>query len=147
MNTVIRPMEERDRERVLGMMRAFYASPAVLSDGSEEIFTADFDACVGENPFLEGYVFEEAGELSGYAMAAKSFSTEFGRQCVWIEDLYIREEYRGRGIGTLFLDFIIKKYPGAVFRLEVEEDNAGAVKVYKKRGFEFLDYEEMVKKY
>lgn len=147
MNISIRPMEERDREEVLGMMRPFYASPAVMSDGSDEIFSADFNACVGEDPYLEGYIFEDAGEVRGYAMAAKSFSTEFGRRCVWIEDLYIKEEYRGRGIGTLFFDFITKKYPGAVFRLEVEKENAGAVNVYKKCGFEFLPYGEMVKKY
>ena len=56
---MIRKMEAKDRPAVLEMMRVFYASPAVLSNGSEEIFQNDIDACVGSNPFLDGYVFVE----------------------------------------------------------------------------------------
>ena len=58
MQVKIRHMEEKDRICVIDMMRVFYASPAVLSNGSEEIFEADVDACVGESPYLEGYIFE-----------------------------------------------------------------------------------------
>jgi ribosomal protein S18 acetylase RimI-like enzyme len=79
----------------------------------------------------------------GYAMIAKSYSTEFGRHCIWIEDLYVKEAHRGRGIGTLFLDHIASKYPGALFRLEVEEENERAVILYKKCGFDVLPYMEM----
>ena len=53
-------MKEYDRNKVLEMMRVFYASPAVLSNGSEEIFKADIDNCINESPYLEGYVFEKA---------------------------------------------------------------------------------------
>ena len=48
-------------------------------------------------------------EILGYAMIAKSFSTEFGKPCMWIEDLYIREAYRGTGLGSKFLDYIEAK--------------------------------------
>lgn len=140
---MIRMMKPADREAVLGMMRVFYASPAVLSDGSEEIFAADFAACVGEYPFLEGYIFEEDGTIQGYGMAAKSFSTEFGKPCVWIEDLYVREDFRGMGIGSQFLDFIREKYPDSLLRLEVEADNHRAIHVYKNSGFEVLPYLEL----
>ena len=90
-------------------------------------------------------MFEENGQIQGYAMAAKSFSTEFGRPCIWGEDLYIKEDFRGTGIGSLFLEFIEKKYPEAVLRLEVEEENGRAVKVYEKNGFNVLPYMEMKK--
>ena len=30
-------------------------------------------------------MFEENGQIQGYAMAAKSFSTEFGRPCIWVD--------------------------------------------------------------
>ena len=83
--------------------------------------------------------------MQGYGMAAKSFSTEYGRQCIWLEDIYIKAEYRGLGIGSLFIDYITKKYPDALLRLEVEEENARAVHVYKKSGFEFCEYKEMKK--
>ena len=145
MTNRIRRMEPKDREAVIGMMRTFYASPAVLSDGSEEIFEADFRQCVSENPYLEGFLFEEDGVVQGYAMAASSFSTEFGRPCVWIEDLYVRPEYRGEGVGSGFLRFMEERYPEAILRLEVEEENERAVHVYRKCGFDLLPYMEMKK--
>ena len=128
---------------VLEMMRTFYASPAVLTNGSEEIFRNDIDNCLNDSPYLEGYVFEREAEIIGYAMVAKSYSTEFGKQCIWIEDLYFKQQYRGMGYGTKFLEYVGKAYPNAVVRLEVEEENERAVHVYKKCGFEVLPYMEM----
>lgn len=145
MNTYIRPMNASDRDEVLGMMREFYSSPAVFTNGSEEIFRADIETCVSGSPYLEGYVFEGAEGIQGYAMAAKSFSTEFGRGCIWIEDIFIREEFRGLGIGKMFLDFIAAKYPDCILRLEVEEENERACRLYEKCGFTVLPYTEMKK--
>lgn len=143
MSDLIRVMTIDDKKSVMEMMRAFYSSEAVWSNGSEQIFMSDIENCINESPYLEGYIFEASNEIEGYAMIAKSFSTEFGKQCIWIEDLYIKEEYRGLGIGSQFIDFITQKYADAVFRLEVEEENECAIKVYKKSGFEFLPYMEM----
>lgn len=145
MNGTIRAMVESDKDCVLAMMRVFYNSPAVLSNGSDEIFLSDIENCVDECPYLEGYIFQNEKEVQGYAMVAKSFSTEFGKPCIWIEDLYIKQEYRGQGIGTKFFEFIEKKYPGTVLRLEVEKDNNKAIKVYEKCGYEELPYMEMKK--
>ncbi len=141
----IRDMTEADTGKVLEMMRVFYSSPAVLSDGSEDIFRNDVQNCVGDSPYLEGYVFTEDNRISGYAMLAKSYSTEFGKACIWIEDLYIEPEYRGKGIGTEFFAFIEKKYPDVVLRLEVEKENQNAIRVYQKCGYEILPYLEMKK--
>lgn len=145
MDSTIRTMTAEDKMAVIEMMRVFYASPAVLSNGSEEIFMNDVENCVNDSPYLEGYIFENSEEIQGYAMVAKSFSTEFGKPCIWIEDLYMKEKYRGIGIGSRFFAFIEKKYPDAVMRLEVEEENQRAIHVYKKCGYEILPYWEMKK--
>lgn len=141
--TKILPMTEAHREAVLSMMRFFYASPAVATNGSEEIFQADIDACVGSSPYAEGFVFETDGNLSGYAMLAKSFSTEYGMPCIWIEDIYLEPEYRNQGIGSQFFDYLEKQFPCHLFRLEVEEENAPAVHTYRKNGFTEMPYIEM----
>lgn len=145
MSATIRPMCAADKPCVLEMMRTFYASPAVLSNGSEEIFLADIDACVSDNPYLEGFILENTGEICGYAMIAKSFSTEFGKPCIWIEDLYLKEHCRGAGLGSQLLQFIADRHPSCLLRLEVEEENARAIAVYKKNGFSVLPYMEMKK--
>lgn len=145
MSTTIRPMASPDRDAVVSMMEVFYASPAVSTNGSEEIFQADFDACIGTSPYLEGFIFEDSGRIQGYAMLARSFSTEFGKECVWIEDLYIQPSFRGLGIGSAFFGFIESRYPDAIFRLEVEPENECAVHVYRKSGFGTLPYMEMAR--
>ena len=98
----IEKMTEAHAPAVLEMMRVFYASDAVFTNGSEEIFQNDIEACISDNPYAEGFVFIEDGGVVGYAMLAKSFSTEFGCPCIWIEDLYFLEAYRGRGFGSAF---------------------------------------------
>lgn len=145
MSDKIRPITAADKHEIVEMMRVFYASDAVSTDGSEEIFSNDVDACLSDSPYLEGFVIEESGKIKGYAMIAKSFSTEFGKPCIWIEDLYVKAEYRGLGLGSALLNFITESFPDSIFRLEVEDYNENAIKVYKKCGFDTLPYMEMKK--
>lgn len=139
----IRYMQSEDKEAVLSMMRDFYASPAVFTNGSEDIFLRDIEACLAGSAYLEGFVIESENEIAGYAMIAKSFSTEFGKPCIWIEDLYLKEDHRGKGLGNLFFDFLTQKYTDCIFRLEVEDENEIAIRLYEKRGFTVLPYKEM----
>ena len=146
----IRAMRAGDVDAVLAMMRVFYASPAVLSNGSEEIFRRDLEYCVGDSPLLHGYVFEvagEAGELAGYGMAAPGFSTEYGGPCLWIEDLYVRPEFRRQGLGRRFFRFLEERWPEVViFKLEVEAANERAARLYRQCGYEILPYGIMKKR-
>lgn len=141
----IEKMTLEDKSTVKVMMRDFYSSEAVLSNGSEEIFDYDVEECAGDSPYAEGYVFKNNDMTLGYAMLAKSYSTEFGRRCIWIEDIYIKSKYRGEGIGRAFFEMLFSKYPEAVFRLEAEKENTAAMAVYEKCGFDVLPYVEMLR--
>ena len=168
-----RKIKRRDKDAVLGMMKDFYSSAAVLSNGSEEIFNKDIDACISENPYLEGFVFvrkcsaeapetDDSGDdvkdeaapeteavkekLLGYAMIAHSFSTEYGMPCIWIEDLYLIKEARGMGLASQFLEFLSEKYADHILRLESENENEHAMEVYKRKGFSEMPYVEMYRK-
>ena len=142
----LRPMEAADKETVIEMMRGFYASEAVHSNGSEEVFNNDVDVCVSDDPFASGYVFtREDGSICGYSMLAHSYSTEYGRHVIWIEDLFLEEDARNKGLSSMLLDLIKEKYPGHIHRLEVEETNLRAIRTYKKKGFMTLPYAEMIR--
>ena len=142
----LRPMEASDKTAVIDMMRGFYASEAVHSNGSEEVFSNDVDACVSDCPFASGYVFtREDGSICGYSMLAHSFSTEYGRPVIWIEDLFLEEDERGKGLGVMLFDLVKEKYPDHIHRLEVEETNLRAIRLYKKSGFTTLPYAEMIR--
>ena len=145
MRTNIRKITENDRAQVLSMMQEFYASDAVSTNGSLEIFEADINECISGSAYLEGYVIERDDTTVGYGMLARSYSTEFGKPCVWIEDLYLKDECRGCGLGTQFIEYVNGLYPNALLRLEVEAENDSAIRVYKRCGFDFLPYLEMKK--
>ena len=140
-NIIIRNMKEEDSSEVLEMMKVFYASPALLSDPSEDVMTRDIAEC---------FVFENnTGVIMGYSMVAHSYSTECGGNCVWVEDIYIKPDYRGKSIAGVFFEHLDNMYgkEAVRFRLEVEEENERAVKAYKKAGFEKLGYVQMAKDY
>ena len=140
----IRKIRKEDREIIIDMMRKFYNSPALITHGSEEIFANNVDNCLSNSPYLEGYIFTVGDKVIGYGMLAKSFSTEFGSECIWIEDIYIEEEYRGHGIGSKFIQYVKDTYSDKVLRLEAESDNTKAIATYVKNGFQKLPYMELV---
>ena len=139
-----REMRRGDKEIVTEMMRRFYNSPAVYTNGSEEIFAANFDNCTGGSNFVDGFIFEVGGKIIGYGILAKSYSTEFGGECVWIEDIFVEAGWRGRGIGSEFIRRVAEKYAGKILRLEAENDNSAALALYKKFGFTELPYAELI---
>ena len=144
MEFTIRKIIYADKNIVVNMMRQFYNSSAVITNGSEEIYSANVESCLKDSPYIEGYVFIVKEKIVGYGMIAKSFSTEFGGECIWIEDIYIEKNFRGHGIGTKFIQFIKKNYPDKIFRLETEHDNVKALATYKNLDFKELPYLELV---
>lgn len=144
----IRPITKQDTEVVFMMMRIFHDSPAVLHKTSDAALRQDIADCISSDfPFVEGFVFEEDDCIAGYSMIAKSYSTEYGGLCLWIEDIYIKPQWRGHGIGTQFLTFVEEKYRSSAvrLRLEVEKSNTEAIAVYKRCCFDNLPYIEMTK--
>ncbi len=140
MTVVFKNFQENDRDEIVSMMKVFYASDAVSTNGSVEIFNVDFDMCISDNEFLKGYTICKDDEIIGYSMISKSFSTEFGKFCIWLEDLYLKPLYRGLGIIPKFIDFIEKENPNTILKLEAEDENAHALHVYTKQGFEKMPY-------
>ena len=92
------------------------------------------------------YVIESGGRPAGYALLALTFSNEAGGDVVWLDEIYIRPEFQGKGLGNEFFDFFEKEFASAArLRLEVEADNDGAVRLYERRGFRPLEYRQFIK--
>ena len=142
----IRKLNQSEKAEVLSMMKVFYASDALLVHPEDAVLEKMLSDALRDTPLLTGYGFEVEGTLAGYGMVTRSYSTERGGICVWIEDIYILPQYRGQGIGTAFLQFVERENPGVVrLRLEAEPENEMAMHVYQKSGFEVLGYTQLVK--
>src|SRR5215210_3666250 len=57
----------------------------------------------GERPVAEALIGEYAGNPAGFALFFHSFSTFLGKPGIYLEDLYVRPEFRSRGIGRALL--------------------------------------------
>lgn len=82
-------------------------------------------------------VFEHEGEIAGYAILINFWSNEFGGNITFIDELYVRKEFRGRGVGTNFIRHLAETRAGdsVALQLEVTPGNAKARKLYESLGF------------
>jgi len=140
-NYQYRKMIADDKQEVFNMMRVFYDSPALIHKSSDKVLNNDIEACLSDNPYLDGYVFLCDGNIAGYSMVSKSFTTEYGGICGWIEDIYIKDDYRRKGIARMFFEELPKMYPEIVrFKLEVEPENERAISTYRSCDYTALEY-------
>lgn len=115
-------------------------------------FERELDLCVieesdlardgfGENPKFRTLIAEWSGQPAGYALWFNYYSTWIGPG-LYLEDLFVREQFRGKGIGIALL--------AAVARIAVEENcysmhwevlewNEKAIELYKSLGAVFPD--------
>jgi len=96
----------------------------------------------GPRPFAEVLLAEEAREVAGFALFFHNFSTFLGQPGIYLEDLFVRPEYRGQGHGKALLT--------AVAQLAVQRDcgrlewavldwNEPALRFYRSLGAVPLD--------
>ncbi len=144
---MIRSVAFADRQQYITMCKEFYHSDAVLHPVPENYFRWTFDALMEHTPYAAAYIIEQDGEAAGYALLAKSFSQEAGGIVLWIEELYIRPQFQGHGLGTAFFRFLEEQNDGTVkrYRLEYEPDNVRGAALYRRLGFVPLAYGQMIK--
>ncbi len=81
-------------------------------------------------------------ELVGFAMYG-FFKGEGAKGRLWIDRLLIDEQFQGRGLGTQFMcklvETVREEYGVQAIYLSVYPENEGAVRLYRKLGFEFIE--------
>ena len=78
-------------------------------------------------------------ELVGYVILTYVFSFEYKGRIAFLDELYIKENFRGKGIGKQTIDFIKEQASNQnvkLIYLEVENHNQNAQKLYLANNFE-----------
>jgi len=84
------------------------------------------------------FLLRAEGELAGYFALTSGVSLEFGGPYLLLDELYLREPFRGKGRGRLAMDFIedyARQAGSGALRLEVHDCNERAKDLYRRRGF------------
>ncbi len=82
------------------------------------------------------------GQLAGYALFFDYYSSFEGRAGLFLEDIYVRDQYRGKGIGKALLARVASlasKHNCFGVRWQVLDWNTPAIDFYKSLGATFLD--------
>lgn len=96
----------------------------------------------GEQPRFWVLMAEWDGQPAGYALFFDYYSTFEGRAGLFLEDIYVRDQYRGKGIGKTLLArvaAVAKEQNRFGVRWQVLDWNTPAIEFYRNLGATFLD--------
>jgi GNAT superfamily N-acetyltransferase len=96
----------------------------------------------GPDPKFRAVIAEWNGQSAGYALFFGFYSTWEGRPGIFLEDVYVRSEFRSHGIGKALFAHVarIARKEGCFgLRWEVLDWNQPAIEFYRRLGAEFLD--------
>jgi GNAT superfamily N-acetyltransferase len=109
------------------------------------------EALFGQRATVEALIAREAGENgapAGFALFFHTFSTFLGRKGLWLEDLFVYPQFRGRGVGRRLLVELadIARHRGCGrFEWAVLDWNAPAIGFYERMGATVLTEWKLVR--
>ena len=136
MEPSFRIADPSDADTLVEMMRDFNAHERIRFDEPEvraalaQLFANDAYGLV--------CLILLGGEVAGYAVLAFGFSIEFRGRDAFVDELFVRDGFRGRGLGSAAIRFaegLCRERGVRALHLEVDHDNKGAQSVYRRAGF------------
>ena len=137
----IRPAKQEDAGVILQLIKdlAFYEkAPDEVKATEKEILETIF----APNPSVFADLIEVEGQVVAIAIWFLNYSTWQGKHGIYLEDLYVKPEFRGRGYGKALLQHLAKvciERGYGRFQWWVLDWNSPAIEFYKGLGAEAMD--------
>jgi ribosomal protein S18 acetylase RimI-like enzyme len=137
-NLKIKKAEKSDCKQIMELVRelaVFEKAPDEVTVSMEHFVESGF----GKNPVWEAFVAEVDERIVGMSLFYIRYSTWKGKR-LYLEDLIVTEEFRGKGLGKILFDKTIeygkeKGYSGMMW--QVLDWNEPAINFYKKYNAKF----------
>ncbi len=145
-NLSIRPTSRNDIPALLsliGGLAAYEKKPHAVVATEQDLVRDAF----GPHPKFRALIADWKGEPAGYASFFHFYSTYQGRSALFLEDLFVLDQFRGNGIGMALLSAVAKLATDEGcfgLRWEVLDWNHPAIEFYKKLGATFLNERKVV---
>jgi len=146
MNVLFQLLSEQEIPSLLEMMNEFYTHQSMRFDR-----TAASDAItrlLNNTRYGQIYFIFRGNDLAGYFALTFCYSLEFHGRFGLLDEVYIREPYRGQKLGKsvlLFAEDLCRKAGIQALRLEVGRENQPAQSLYRAAGFEVDERNLMTK--
>ena len=137
----LRPARPEDAETIL----AFIHKLALYEKAPEKVVACADDlrkVMTGPAPLVRVLLADWDGREAGFALFFHTFSTWEGKRCLYLEDLFVDPEFRGKGIGKALLSHLAKEcVTNNWSRLQwsVLDWNAPSIAFYKSLGAVMMD--------
>ena len=137
----IRSAMPSDTRVIYALIRelAVYENLLDVVDATERMIG---DALFGQSPRAFCELAEWDGEVVGFSLWFYNFSTFRGRHGIYLEDLFVRPDFRGKGLGKALIVSLARRCVAenlARFEWSVLDWNAPSIAFYKALGATMLD--------
>jgi ribosomal protein S18 acetylase RimI-like enzyme len=143
----LRPVRPDDLKTLIRMAVAFNDEDGhPLSNGGRKALKA---LCSGTT-HGRGYMIVSGKVSVGYIVIGLGFSIEYGGVDGFLDEFYVEEDHRGRGIGTaalLALNKVARKLKVKAMHLEAMPENDRAAELYRRLGYRLSARRLMSKRY
>lgn len=146
MELQFRAATEEDRPELLTLVESFYEHEAIPFN--RVVTDTALKQLLAEPSLGRLWLLDTEEGIAGYMLIALSFILEFGGRQAFIDELFIRPAFQGRGFGKLALRFIenfCRTEKIRVLRLEVTQSNSRAIRLYSGAGFVLHDRQTMTR--
>jgi ribosomal protein S18 acetylase RimI-like enzyme len=129
-----------DTATLLELMREYYTFDHLSFD--EGAARPALEALLANDSFGRAWLIEGGGATLGYVVLALGYSLEYHGRDAFVDELYIREAYRGHGLGRralALLEATCRELGVQTLHLEVERTNTTAQEVYRRAGYQDHD--------
>lgn len=129
------------KNEVLHMMLALYEDSIQQQQMSPEKIQKTLSIIPSHPQIGKILLFKQQGILIGYALLINYWSNEYGGNILYIDELYVKSDYRSLGIGSAFFSYIEKHVDNSTVALclETTPQNKKAQSFYKKNKFEIYE--------
>ena len=140
-NFIIRQASKEDCALILEFIRELAAYEKLAHEVVTDVAILE-QSLFGEKPYAKVVIGEYKNKAVSFALYFHNFSTFLGKPGLYLEDLYVRPEMRGKGLGKIMLAYLAKTAIDlgcGRFEWWVLDWNISAIEFYKSLGAKPMD--------